>query len=121
MTRASAGVSGLIDKEPGSVSFGTMPTYQASDGRERGYETFLITYSQGRELTNADWGKVAIGSDLVKKMGATVGGTVTIRDKKYEVVGIADKTLTAPDNTVLMTMRDARQIAFDDLHADART
>jgi len=121
VARASAQVSGLLDKEPSSVNFGTIPSFGASDGRERGYETFVVTYGQGRELTNADNGKVTVGADLVKKLDAAVGGTVTIRDKKYTVVGIADKTLTAPDSSVVMTMHDAREIVFDDLPAEAKT
>jgi putative ABC transport system permease protein len=121
VSRVSASVSGLLDKEPSSVNFGTIPSFQASDGREHGYETFVITYSDGRELTNADNGKITVGADLVKKLGAVVGGTVEIRDKKYTVVGIADKTLTAPDNAVVMTMHDAREIVFDDLPAEAKT
>jgi putative ABC transport system permease protein len=121
VARVSANVSGLLEKAQSSVNFGTIPTFGASDGRERGYETFVVTYSQGRELTNADNGKVTIGADLVKKLDATLGGTVEIRDKKYTVVGIADKTLTAPDNQVVMTMHDARDIVFDDMPASART
>ncbi len=121
VARVSASVSGLLDKEISSVNFGTIPSFQATDGRERGYETYILTYSQGRELTNSDIGKVTVGADIVKKLGAAVGGQVEIRDKDYEVVGIIDKTLTAPDNTVIMTMEDARRIVFDDLPGEART
>lgn len=121
VARASASVSGLVDKNPSTVNFGTVPTFGATDGRERGYETFLVTYSQGRELTNADNGSVSIGADLVKKYDATVGGTIKIRDRNYTVIGIADKTLTAPDNSIAMTMHDAREIVFDDLPAQAKT
>lgn len=120
VARVSAGVSALLDKEPSTVNFGTIATIGSTDGRERGYETFLVSYSQGRELTNQDVGRVTVGADLVKKLGATVGGTVEIRDKKYEVIGIADKTLTAPDNQVYMTIRDARDIVYDELPASAK-
>jgi putative ABC transport system permease protein len=119
--RVAGSVSALLDKDPSTVNFGTIASINAYDGRERGYETFIVTYGQGRELTNADVGKVTVGADLVKKLGASVGGVVTIREKKYEVVGIADKTLTAPDNTVVMTMKDAREIVFDELPAAAKT
>jgi putative ABC transport system permease protein len=118
--RASGSVYGLLDKNPSSVNFGSVPSFQASDGRERGLETFKVTYSQGREISNADRGKVVIGADLVKKLDAQLGGTVKIRDKKYTVVGIMDKTLTAPDSAVAMSMEDARAIVFDDLPADQR-
>ena len=44
-----------------------------------------------------------------------MGEHVKIRDKRYEVVGILDKTLTAPDNAVFMTLEDAQKIVHDDL------
>ena len=114
VARASAGVSTLLG-DLQTVNFGTPPTLQAEDGRAKGYETFLVKYAEGRELTNADVGKVTVGSDLVAKLNAHVGGHVEIKDKRYEVVGIAAKTLTAPDNTVMMTMQDARKIVYDEL------
>jgi len=112
--RVSGGVATLL--EPlGGVNFGTPPTIQADDGRSKGYEGFVIKYAEGRELKNSDIGKVAIGSDLVAKFNAHVGGHVEIKDKRYEVVGIMAKTLTAPDNAIMMTMEDAREIVYDEL------
>ncbi len=115
VARVSGGVSGLLSDDQSGVSFGTIPTFQASDGRDKGYERFVLTFSEGRELKNSDVGKVAVGSDLVTKLNAHVGGHVEIRGKRYEVVGLVDKTLTAPDNTVLMTLEDARKIVHEDL------
>ena len=43
---------------------------------------------------------MVVGSDLVKKLGAKVGGNVTVRGEQFKVVGIMDKTLTAPDTSV---------------------
>lgn len=114
VARASASVSTLLETEMSAVNMGSIPTIQAADGRDKGYETFIIGYSEGRELKNTDVGKVVLGSDLVKKMNGAVGGHVEIRDKRYQVVGIMDKTLTAPDNSVMMTMEDARDIVYDE-------
>jgi putative ABC transport system permease protein len=58
---------------------------------------------------------VVVGSDLVDKLGAEVGGIVTVRGEQYTVVGILDKTLTAPDTTVEMTLPDAQRIFMQDL------
>jgi len=113
--RASAAASALLDEEIPTVSFGNIPTIQADDGRSRGLETFVIRYAEGRELRNSDVGKVALGSDLVKKLNGAVGGHIEIRGERYEVVGIAEKTLTAPDNAVFMTMEDAQKIVHSDL------
>ena len=111
----SAEVSARLTTETVTVSFGPAASIAGSDGHGDAYETFKINYSDGRALKPTENGKVAIGSDLVKKLGAVVGGTVKIRDKYYEVVGIADKTLSAPDTTVSMTLSDAQKIAADDL------
>lgn len=113
--RASASVSALLDEELPTVSLGNVATIQAEDGRARGLETFVIRYAEGRELRNTDLGKVALGADLVKKLNGHVGGHVEIRGERYEVIGIVEKTLTAPDNAVVMTMEDARTIVHDDL------
>lgn len=114
VARASANVSTLLDKLQ-MVSMGTPPTIQADDGRSKGYEKFIMDYAEGRELTNADVGKVVVGSDLVAKLNAHVGGHVKIKDKRFEVVGILEKTLTAPDNAVIVTMEDAREMVYDEL------
>jgi len=115
VARASASVSALVDEEIPAVSLGTIPTIQAEDGRAKGYEKFVVRYAEGREPRSADAGKIALGSDLVKKYNAHVGGFVEIRDERYEVIGILDKTLTAPDNAVIMSMQDAQSIVHDGL------
>ncbi len=112
--RASAAVATTLDSL-GGVTFGTPPTIQAEDGRAKGYETFTIDYAEGRELKNTDIGKVVVGSDLVQRFNAHVGGHVEVKDERYEVVGIMAKTLTAPDNTIVMTLQDARAIVYDEL------
>lgn len=120
VARASAGVSTLLG-DLGAVNFGTPATIQADDQRSKGYETFLLDYSEGRELKNTDVGKVVVGADLVTKLNANVGGHVEIKDERYEVIGIIAKTLTAPDNTVIMTMEDARKIVYDELPDTQKT
>ena len=44
-----------------------------------------------------------------------MGGTVTIRGEQFTVVGILDKTLTAPDTEVFMTLPDAQRLFMQDL------
>lgn len=113
--RAVASVSALLEEDIPTVSMGNIPTIQADDGRARGLETFETRIAEGRELKNTDVGKVVIGSDLVTKLNAHLGGHVEIRGKRYEVIGIAEKTLTAPDNAAMMTMEDAQAIVHEDL------
>jgi putative ABC transport system permease protein len=102
-------------EELGAVSFGPPPAIVGSDFKDEGYESFVITYSSGRALRAGEDGKVVVGADLVKKLDAKVGGTVSLKDREYEVVGIMAKTLTAPDTSVMMTLRDAQQILYESL------
>jgi len=117
VARASAEASVLFDEEPASVNFGTISTVNGSDGRSEGYETFVITMAKGREIKSDDRGKVVLGWDLAKQLKAQVGGYVDVRSDRnpYEVVGIMDKTLTAPDNSAVMSMYDVQQLVADDL------
>jgi putative ABC transport system permease protein len=111
----SAGASTTLNKDMNAVNFGPPASIQATDGKGDNLESFKISVSKGRKLTNDDKGKVVVGADLVKKLNAEVGKSIDVRGKKYEVVGIMEKTLTAPDSTVMMTFSDAQQIVYNDL------
>jgi putative ABC transport system permease protein len=104
----------LLDPEA-TMSFGMPSILAGSDMRGVDYESFEITYSEGRDLKRGETGGVVVGSDLVAKLGARVGEYITVRDKQFLVVGIMDKTLTAPDNSVYMSLADAQAIFVSDL------
>lgn len=120
VTRAAGSIMMLLETEQSSVSMGVMPNIQAGDFREEGYETFQSRMSSGRELKVDDRGKVVVGSDLVSKLDATLGEKVEIRGKEFEVVGILDKTLTAPDSAVQISLIDAQDLFVEDLPAAVR-
>jgi len=111
----SAEVSARLTTETATVAFGPAASVTGTDGKGDSYETFKVSYSEGRALRPTENGKVVVGADLVKKLDAKIGKTVKIRDKRYEVVGIMNKTLTAPDSNVGMTLHDAQLIAAEDL------
>lgn len=122
VTRVSASVMSLLDEEPSTVNFGIPANIQAEDGRAEGLEDFELNAIEGRLLENeSDNGNVVIGSDLVDQLEAEVGGTVEVRSEDYEVVGILERTLTAPDKAVMMTMDDARAILVADMPATVRS
>lgn len=64
----------------------------------------------GRGLTVNDRGKVLLGSTLANKLNATVGGTVDLRGQQFEVAGILQPTLAAPDTFAFMSYRDALEL-----------
>ena len=114
VAEVSGQIGTLLSTESG-MSFGMPPMIGGSDMRGDKYESFKVSYAQGRALTPTDLGSVVVGSDLVNKLSAKVGGTVTVRDEQFKVVGILDKTLTAPDTSVWMTLPDAQRMYVKDL------
>ncbi len=117
---ASAQIGMLIDKGSSAMSLGTPPMIIASDGRGDRYESFKITYAKGRALHPFERGVAVVGSDLVKKLHAEVGKDITVRGRQFEVVGIMDKTLTAPDMSLVVAMPDAQEMYAEDLPATVR-
>lgn len=107
-------IDALLDTEQG-MSFGMPPMISGSDMRGQDLESFDMSVTSGRLLAPGDNGKVVVGCDLVDKLGAKVGGMVTIRGEQFEVAGILDKTLTAPDTSVQMTLADAQRMYLQDV------
>jgi putative ABC transport system permease protein len=110
VARASAVVMMTLSDKMAAVNMGMPALITGGDFRGEKFESFKVRYTAGRALKRDDSGKVVVGSDLVKKLNAKVGGDVTIRGKRFRVVGIMEKTLTAPDSSVYMSLRDAQQL-----------
>jgi putative ABC transport system permease protein len=100
----------MLNEELDAVNMGSTPTIQAEDPGAARFETFKVNLAEGRDIEADDRGKVVVGSDLVKKLNAKLGGTVKLRDEEFVVVGVLEKTLTAPDNAVMISMHDARRL-----------
>lgn len=115
VARASAVVQMLLDEETGAVNFGTPPMINGTDFEDAGYENFEVRVAEGRELEPGDHGKVTVGSDLVARLGAEVSEAIEVRGREFEVVGIYEKTLTAPDTAVSMTLRDAQDLMVESM------
>jgi putative ABC transport system permease protein len=120
VARASAGVFMLLDDEQG-MSMGVPQMLVGSDDRARGYESFALTVAKGRDLLPDDRGTTVLGTDLARALDAEVGKTVIMRGREFEVVGIYDKTLTAPDNTAAVPLADAQELLFEGLPAMVQT
>lgn len=111
----SATISTTIDKERDAVNFGPPAMLSASDGVDLENDSFQVEVRDGRNILETDRRKAVLGSNSSVKYKATVGDMVTIRGLDYEVVGIYEKTLTTPDDTVVISMNDAQTIVYDDL------
>lgn len=111
-----------------SFSFGVPDTIVAGDPDENNWTPFKITIANGRQLTSSSIGEVVLGSSLSKEFKKNVGDTIDLpvrpTDAKpdfvnhtFKVVGILNKTLTAPDTFAYMSVTDAQTLLRDSLPA----
>jgi len=110
----------LIYDPEGGGGFGVSETLLGSvAGSDEGHESFEISAVQGRLLTPEDEGSrvVVFGSDLATKEGVAVGDSIDIRDETFEVVGVLEPTLTAPDATALIPLSAAQELMAASLPA----
>jgi putative ABC transport system permease protein len=116
----AASIGTTLETEISSVSFGPPPLLQARSQGCDDLESFDITYSAGGSFGPDAKQKAVVGADLVKKLNAEVGKNISIRGKDFEVVGIMEKTFTAPDGVVLVPFKDGQAVVHADLPAIVR-
>lgn len=116
---AYASISMLLE-EVEAVNFGMPPMIGGGDPRQDKDEPFKISYSKGRAIREGDHRKVVIGQDLLRELKVDVGDEIKLRDEKFEVVGIIEKTFTAPDNMAIVNLPDAQELFLGDIPAAYR-
>jgi putative ABC transport system permease protein len=111
-------VSMLLSDEASGMSM-SMPQMIMGQvaGADRGRETFTVSIASGRAIAASDEGAnvTVLGSDIARQMNAQVGGTVTLRGESFEVVGIAEPTLTAPDTTAVVPLATGQRLFIESL------
>jgi len=107
------GVSMLLSDDATGMSM-SMPQMIMGQipGADQGRETFQMAYASGRALTPADEGSnvAVLGSDIARQDETKVGDTMTLHGESFEVVGILEPTLTAPDTTVVVPLEAAQRL-----------
>jgi putative ABC transport system permease protein len=109
---ASADVTTTVEEEAGA-SFGIPPLVIGSDLRGEPYESFELLYADGRELEADDRGVAVIGSDMIAQLNTSLGETIKVRDRDFEVIGVLEKTLTLPDTSVYISLADAQDLFYE--------
>ena len=86
-------------------------------GADLGLDDFAPRVAQGRTLEATDEGThVAIlGADLARKYAASIGSTVTVRGQGFEVVGILEPTLSAPDSQIVVPFAAGQDLFYAEL------
>ncbi|HSE93526.1 MAG TPA: ABC transporter permease [Methylomirabilota bacterium] len=81
----------------------------------RHYRTLPV--QAGRFLREGDRGVAVVGAALAASRGLAVGGRLELGGRAFEVVGVLERMLTAPDRFVVLPIADAREqwIAKDSL------
>ena len=64
----------------------------------------------GRFLREGERGAAVVGADFAAARRLRVDGTVRLGKMEFSVVGVLDKTLTAPDRMAFVTIQDARTL-----------
>jgi len=122
---AATGVNVKTDLDL-SISFGPGDNVTAEQPGCSQYSSFKFGYSSGRAIDPNGTGEVALGSDIAKEFKKKVGDAMELpkAPKKFNpdfvghqftVVGILEKTLTAPDNFAVVSFRDGQQLFGDAL------
>lgn len=104
------------DDPTGGMSMGTPPTINGEDMssgfKNKNWDTLAM--KEGRMIENSDADdKVTFGYSVALDKKVKVGEKTTIRGREFEVVGIADKTMSGPDNYVFMKIKPARELYIE--------
>jgi putative ABC transport system permease protein len=72
----------------------------------RHYREFPVR--DGRFLRAGDRRMAVVGASFAASHGLRVGGKLTLEGEPYEIVGVLERMLTAPDRFVIVPIEDAR-------------
>jgi putative ABC transport system permease protein len=111
-----------------SFSFGPGDQLIAEQPGCSQYSTFKLTYTSGHAVDEQATGQVVFGSDIAKEFKKKVGDSIQlpVPPKKFNpdyaghvftVVGILDKTGTAPDSFAIVSFKDGQTLFGDALPA----
>jgi putative ABC transport system permease protein len=107
-------------------NFGIPDSIVSGDPAENNWGNFKVTYAQGRPIDARTQGEVTLGSAIAiefkKKVGDTIDLPVKPADAKpgflnhtFKVVGVLNKTRTAPDNFAYINVPDGQMLLKDSL------
>ncbi len=123
-----------VSAKPGGnagVSFGIPDYISSSDPKANGYSKFKVSLARGRDITNASQGEVVLGADFASEFKKKVGDALDLPirptdarpdfvNHTFTVVGILNKTQTAPDSGAFVSLTDAQLLLKDSLPAAIR-
>jgi len=123
-----------VSAKPGGnagVSFGIPDYISSTDPKANDYSKFKVSLARGRDITNASQGEVVLGADFASEFKKKVGDALDLPirptdarpdfvNHTFTVVGILNKTQTAPDSGAFVSLTDAQLLLKDSLPAAIR-
>jgi putative ABC transport system permease protein len=103
----------LMDDQQSAVNMGVPPMITGSvPGSDEGRETFVTKAAEGRKITadDANSNVTVLGSDIARKYNKHPGDTIMLKGLPFEVIGVLEPTLTAPDQAAGVPMAPAQQL-----------
>lgn len=101
------------DDPAGGMNMGVPPTIEGMDNssefKNANWETMAMKDGVMIDKNSAE-NDITIGTTIALDNGWKVGDKVDIRGRQFNVVGIADKTMTGPDSYVFMNIKPAREL-----------
>ena len=106
------------------VSFGLPDFIGSYDPAEHAYSALRTSFASGGDVTQS--GQIVLGSNFAREFNKKVGDTITLPVRPsdatadfvqhtYTVVGILNRTLTAPDTGAYVDLADAQQLFKEQL------
>ena len=94
-----------------SISIGFPPLIIGVDARRFSYERDEnpVVLSHGRFILAGEEGVALIGVDLAASKDVSLGSTVKVRGRDFEIVGTIARTLTARDNIIFVPLPEAQE------------
>lgn len=86
-------------------------------GADEGLDQSSADLAEGRLLSAADEASrvTVLGSDLARELGARPGDRLDLRGISFEVVGVMQPTLSAPDTTALVPLTAAQDLFLESM------
>jgi putative ABC transport system permease protein len=73
----------------------------------RAFRTLPV--QRGRFLREGDRRAAVVGASFAASHGLDVGGSLELEGQRYEIIGVLERMLTAPDRFVIVSIADARE------------
>lgn len=110
VARVEDGVTLMLDESAVPMGMPAMIVGGAGLG-PGGDASFQIKAARGRLLGAGERRTAVVGTDLVKQLGAEVGGTVKLRGEEFDVVGVLDRTFVQLiDQAAIVPIADAQEL-----------